>query len=218
MGNIVTNLQAGSKAAVEEKAGDAILESPSQCTPTLGKVALIKDIVFDSEVAVHNTARINLQNIEDGNEFQVQTARPTKMPKKTFGFTRSVRKARSRWKVEERKQIALGVHHKDEIPKVVDAARKEAKRQYREEMKARRASKRESETIKSQRRCRKLELRVLLAMSMVASGLGNYCFNPTTETMQFTDVFQIDAAQLPPQAANIESNERMDADKDMGSK
>ncbi|KAF7900859.1 hypothetical protein EAF00_003080 [Botryotinia globosa] len=187
MGDIVTKLQAGSKAAVEEKAGDAILESPPQCTPTL---------VFDSEVAVHNTARINLRNIEDGNEFQVQTARPTKMPKKTFGFTRSARKARLRWKAEERKQIALGVHHKDEIPKVVDAARKEAKRQYREEMKARRALKRESETIRSQSK-------------MQTIGIAD-------TSSDIDGGFRAgDAAQLPPQAANIESNEWMNADMNM---
>lgn len=80
--------------------------------------------------------------IEGNNEPRAETT--TKYKKKRY-WSSGARKERRRWKEEQGKQIALGIHSKEEIPAVVDAARKKAKRQYRKEQRLQKTQRKEAE-------------------------------------------------------------------------
>ncbi|KAI9648337.1 hypothetical protein NHQ30_002970 [Ciborinia camelliae] len=90
-----------------------------------------------SYVIVHNLqgANIDVQMTENNNETRSQISGPARILRPKFSSTRNGRKKRRLYIEEEQRQIALGTLSNAEIPAAVAAARKEQKRNYRNQRK-----------------------------------------------------------------------------------
>ncbi|KAJ8064032.1 hypothetical protein OCU04_007873 [Sclerotinia nivalis] len=135
-GNLnIDSVQDVFESIVGDKASDSSLRDFAQTAPSG---------VFDVQPAKINAQLTAVQMLESTNEGPPQMEQAATIPKKKLSYSTSARKNRRRWKEEEKKQIALGIYSSEEIPAVVNAARKETKRQYRKEHKLRKAMTKEA--------------------------------------------------------------------------
>ncbi|TGO09764.1 hypothetical protein BTUL_0155g00200 [Botrytis tulipae] len=176
--NLAIKSQHGLEVAKDERA--SVSGTKSFHLPTRTKVP-------SQQPSNTTTPPIDLQFDEYSDEACPRTADPPRTRKKTFGFLKAARKARLRWKEEEKKQIALGIHSSEEIPATVDAITREAHRQYRKERKLRKCIDGKTGKFEAKNETKTMELKA-------ASGDEDDGFGSS------------DGVRLPPQMENIESD------------